>query len=143
VDVELVDKQVENVTGAGEVESIIVSAYDEPTQTIIAERDMLTVSAGLEPVPDAEWRKLWERGDFPNDLDEPHFWRGTRLLFTVAKEDLGRAWDAIKARVEATNAAYTADVVPRREAEKESRERAERAERDALVEAQRLVDELE
>lgn len=89
MEIGLTDRKVESVTRAGEIESIVVGAGSEPTETIIAERDVLTVSAGLDPQPDHEWRKLWERGDFPNDLDEPQFFpQGRRLFFTVAKDDL-------------------------------------------------------
>jgi hypothetical protein len=67
------------------------------------------------------------------DLEEPVLHDRPWLLFTAEKKDLERAWQAIKARVGATNLAYAREVVPAREAAR----RRERATADVAAEAVR------
>ena len=132
VEVKLGKRHVENVTVAGPGPAVEVT-----------DRDTITVSVELGPPPDQEWIEIWKRGDFPMNLEEPVLHDRPWLLFTAEKKDLERAWQAIKARVEATNLAYAGEVIPVREAAR----RRERAKADvaaeALEDAQRLVDDLE
>ena len=127
--------------GIRHVESVTVAGPGPLVE--VADRDTITVSVELGPPPDQEWTEIWKRGDFPMDLEEPVLDNRPWLIFTVAKKDLERAWQAIKARVEATNLAYAREVIPAREAA----DRREQAKADvaaeAVEDAQRLVDELE
>jgi hypothetical protein len=132
MEVKLGRRHVENVTVAGPALAVEV-----------ADRDTLTVSVELGPPPDQEWIEFWKRGDFPMDLEEPVLHNRPWLIFTVEKKDLERAWQAIKARVEATNLAYAGEVIPAREAAGRREQAKADVAAEALEDAQRLVDELE
>ncbi|HLX31561.1 MAG TPA: hypothetical protein VKR79_02210 [Gaiellaceae bacterium] len=93
--------------------------------------------------PDSEWLSLFrEYAKFPSDLEEPRLEHG-KLRFEAHKDDLERAWNAIKERVHATNRQYSDMLVPRDRAG----QRDEAARRDVVDErvreAQRLLDALE
>jgi hypothetical protein len=68
----------------------------------------IEVAAELEPRPDRFWLLFWQDEDlhWPAELQEPVL-DGETLRFSAAEEKLQEAWDAVKTRVAATNAAYT------------------------------------
>jgi hypothetical protein len=132
VEVKLGKRHVENVTVMG------------PGPTVeVGERDTITVSVELGPPPDQEWIEIWKRGDFPVDLEEPVLHDRPWLVFSAEKQDLERVWQAIKARVEATNLAYAGSVIPAREAARRREQAKADVAAEALEDAKRLVDELE
>lgn len=105
--------------------------------------DQVQVSCELDPWPDLEWRTLWARQDYPADLDEPSFSFQPFALFAAREADLDRAWESLKARVDATNRAYAEEVIPAREADQRKREEDEDARRRRMKELQARVDELD
>jgi hypothetical protein len=133
VEVKLGKRHVENVTVAGPGAAVEVADRDAT----------ITVSVELGPPPDQQWIEIWKRGDFPIDLEEPVLHDRPWLLFTAEKKDLERAWQAIKARLEATNLGYAGEVIPAREAARRLDQANVDEATDALEDAQRLVDELE
>ena len=67
----------------------------------------IDVAVELQPWPDRNWLTFWQEEDlhWPRGLDEPVL-DGRRLIFSAPEADLQQAWDAVKARVAATNAMY-------------------------------------
>ena len=109
--------------------------------------DFLEIEIGLDADgdawPDNEWVELFrEYGDFPGDLEEPRLEHG-KLRFEVRRQELPRAWAAIKHRVATTNRAYAEMLEPRDQAGQQSEDQR-RDDVDARVrDAQRLLDSLE
>ena len=109
--------------------------------------ELLEIEIGLDADghawPDKEWVSLFrEYEEFPGDLEEPRLEHG-KLRFEASREDLQRAWTAIKQRVTVTNRAYAETLLPRDQAGQEG-EDARRDNVDSRVrEAQRLLDSLD
>jgi hypothetical protein len=77
----------------------------------------IDVAVELQPWPDRYWLLLWqeEAFDWPTRLEEPLL-DGRSLIFSAPEDELQQAWDAVKARVAATNLAYR-EQFPRGEQE--------------------------
>jgi hypothetical protein len=138
MEVKLGRRQLEDVTVVGQTEFITAG----PGSAVrLSDADIVTVSVELEPFPDLERLGLWKRGSSPIGLEEPVFHQH-KLVFTAEKKAVQQAWDAIKARVEATNLSYAEEVLPEREAAAH-RNQAKAAMPLRARRAQRLVDGLE
>jgi hypothetical protein len=139
MEVKLGRRHLEDVTVVGDTEFITAG----PGSAVrLSDADTVTVSVELETFPDLEWLELWKRGSSPIGLEEPVFHQH-KLLFTAEKKALQQAWDAIKARVEATNLSYAQEVIPEREAAAHRDQAKADVDAAAREEAQRLVDGLE
>jgi hypothetical protein len=64
------------------------------------------VAVELDPWPDRDWLTFWQEEDldWPDRFEEPML-DGRKLMFEASEEELQAAWDAVKARVAATNRA--------------------------------------
>lgn len=67
----------------------------------------VVVGVELDPWPDRDWLTFWR----DEDLDRPDWFKepvldGRKLIFEAPEKALQAAWDAVKARVAATNRAY-------------------------------------
>jgi hypothetical protein len=73
----------------------------------------IDVAVELQPWPDRNWLTFWQEEDlhWPRGLDEPVL-DGRRLIFSAPELELQQAWDAVKARVAATNLAYREQFPP-------------------------------
>jgi hypothetical protein len=67
----------------------------------------VTVAVELQPWPDRNWLVFWqdEEMDWSRHFEEPIL-DGRKLFLDVQEDKLEEAWNALKARVEATNRAY-------------------------------------
>jgi hypothetical protein len=97
------------------------------------------VYVALEPRPDRSWLLLWQEEEFdsPDGPLEPLIDGGT-LYFSAPEEELQAVWEAIKARVAATNALYRGECFP----DEDEAERHGALDANLRERAQRRVDEL-
>jgi hypothetical protein len=104
--------------------------------------DRISIKVELQPPPDEDWITLFKQGEYPMDLEEPRL-VGPTVFLSVAKENLPRAWAALKARVAEADSAFVADVIPAREAKKHAWDEAQARLAREREEAQRLLDDLD
>ena len=108
-------------------------------------RGLLRVQVPWDPAPDVAWRTIFVKGPagsmWPVSMHAPEVY-GDHVILSPADDEVKRYVAALKERVDATNAQYAREVLPRRDTESVRGETDEAEAQRRIDAAQEILDEL-
>jgi hypothetical protein len=108
---------------------------------------LVRVRVPLDPRPDGDWRAIFNSGPPPGVSYSPAKAFPTvesdAVVFRSAPGDVEAYYDQAKRWVEGTNAEYARQVIPARERYLKQKEADEQAQRDAIEEARRRLENVD